>query len=68
MKHDDLKASRARFEESLEALRGDAERELGWMPRTARWIVPLVALAVGVVAGVGVRRALPRRRRRRLPG
>jgi hypothetical protein len=63
-----VRESRARFERSLDRLREDADRELGWMPKTARWIVPLLGVALGVVAGVAARRVLPRRRRRRLLG
>jgi hypothetical protein len=66
MMADRVKEGRARFEESLARLRGDAEAELGWMPKTARWIVPLLGVALGVVAGVGARRALSRPRRRLL--
>ena len=36
--------------------------ELGWAPSGLRWIVPIVALAVGVVAGVALKRNLPRLR------
>jgi hypothetical protein len=65
---DRVSASRERFEASLEELRGAVESELGWAPRAARWVTPLVAVAAGLALGMAVRRALPRlRRRRRLP-
>jgi hypothetical protein len=60
---EELGASRERFAAELEDLRGNLQEELGWAPRGLRWIVPIVAAAVGVVAGVALRRGLPRGRR-----
>lgn len=57
-----LAATRERFAADLDALRGNLQEELGWAPTGLRWIVPIVALAVGVVAGVALKRNLPRLR------
>ena len=57
---EDLALRRERFAADLEDLRGALHEELGWAPRGLRWVVPLVALAAGVVAGVALRRNLPR--------
>ncbi len=56
----ELDATRERFAADLDALRGNLHEELGWAPKGLRWIVPIVALAAGVVAGVALRRNLPR--------
>ncbi len=68
----ELTARRDRFAAEVDDLRTGLHEELGWAPSGLRWIVPLVALAAGVVAGVALRRNLPRlreatpsRRRRR---
>ncbi|HLF56553.1 MAG TPA: hypothetical protein VI942_06875 [Thermoanaerobaculia bacterium] len=61
---DDLRASRVRFEHSLRELSDAAGRELGWAPKLSRWLLPLVAGAVGLAIGVAVRRNLPRLRDR----
>jgi len=58
----ELEATRERFATDLDHLRSHLREELGWAPRGLRWIVPIVALAVGVVAGVALRRNLPRPR------
>ncbi len=57
---DELAAARARFAADLDDLRRDLHEEVGWAPRGLRWIVPIVALAAGVFAGVVLRRNLPR--------
>jgi len=57
-----LTEARERFAAGLDGLRGDLHEELGWAPRGLRWIVPIVALAAGVVAGVALKRNLPRLR------
>lgn len=59
---DELEATRERFATDLDRVRGNLHEELGWAPRGLRWIVPMVALAVGVVTGVAMRRNLPRMR------
>jgi hypothetical protein len=59
---DELAETRERFAADLDDLRGALHEELGWAPRGLRWIVPIVALAAGVVAGVAVKRNLPRLR------
>lgn len=56
----ELETTRERFATDLDELRANLREELGWAPRGLRWIVPIVALAVGVVAGVALRRSLPR--------
>jgi hypothetical protein len=63
----ELEASRKRFEESLDRLRGEIEQEFGSAPRLGRWAVVLAAAAVGFLAGgaVGGRLAARRRARRR---
>lgn len=63
---DQLERSRERFERSLDELRGAMHDELGWFPKAKRWALPLAVAAVGLVAGLAVRRVLPGRRRRRL--
>ena len=60
---DELAATRERFAADLDELRGNLQEELGWAPRGLRWIVPIVALAAGLVAGIALKRNLPRRRR-----
>lgn len=60
---DELAATRERFAADLDELRGNFEEELGWAPRGLRWVVPIVALAAGLVAGLALKRNLPRRRR-----
>ena len=59
---EDLASSRERFASGLDDLRGNLQEELGWAPRGLRWIVPIVALATGIVAGVALKRNLPRLR------
>ena len=56
----ELARARERFAADLDDVRGTLHEELGWAPRGLRWIVPIVALAAGLVAGVAVRRNLPR--------
>ncbi len=58
----ELGATRERFARDLDELRGSLHEELGWAPRGLRWIVPIVALAAGIVAGVALKRNLPRLR------
>lgn len=60
----ELEASRRAVEERLGELREAVRQDLGWVPRTRRWIVPVVALA----SGLALAAALRRRRRRRLTG
>jgi hypothetical protein len=60
---DELAATRERFAADLDDLRGNLQEELGWAPRGLRWIVPIVALAAGLAAGIVLKRNLPRRRR-----
>ncbi len=55
----EVAVTRERFAADLDDLRGKLHEELGWAPRGLRWIVPIVALAAGLVAGVAVRRNLP---------
>ena len=62
---DDVARSRRRFERSLDELRRAVESEFGAAPRIARWLLPLVAGAVGLAIGVAARRNLPRLRSRR---
>jgi hypothetical protein len=59
-----IRASRKRFEKSLNELSEAVDSELGWAPRLSRWVVPLAACAVGLVLGAAFRRALPRLRER----
>jgi len=68
----ELALRRERLAAELDDLRSGLQEEVGWSPRSLRWIVPIVALAAGLVAGVALRRNLPRlrgeatpRRRRR---
>lgn len=59
---DALEATREQFATDLDELRGSLHEELGWAPKGLRWLVPIVALAAGVVAGVALKRNLPRLR------
>jgi hypothetical protein len=56
----EIEKSRSRLERSLAELGGTVESEVGWAPRVARWAVPIVAAAVGLVVGLAVRRSWPR--------
>jgi hypothetical protein len=49
---------RQRVEERLRTLRGAVQTELGWAPRTARWVLPVAAAALGLALGAAVRRRL----------
>jgi len=62
----EIERQRRRFESSLDDLREALEGEFGWAPRARRWMLPIVAGAVGLVAGLVLRRNLPRVRRRRI--
>lgn len=64
MRSRDVQHSRERFERSLRDLGSAVESELGWAPKLAGWLLPLVAAAVGLAAGTAVRRNLPRLRDR----
>jgi hypothetical protein len=57
---DNVAAARERFAADLDGLRGSFREELGWAPRGFGWVVPIVALAAGVVAGMALKRNLPR--------
>ncbi|MEO7794669.1 MAG: hypothetical protein ABIV06_07820 [Thermoanaerobaculia bacterium] len=54
--------ARERFAAGFDDLRGNLHEELGWAPRGLRWIIPVVALAAGLAAGVVLKRNLPRLR------
>lgn len=60
----EVRRSRARLERSLDELGAAVEQELGWAPRLGAWLGPLVAGAVGLAAGLALRRNLPRLRDR----
>jgi hypothetical protein len=57
---DELERSRRRLERGLSELGAAAEAEIGWTPRLSRWAVPILAVAVGLVLGLAVRRSWPR--------
>lgn len=57
---EDLESSRQRLEAELGELHGALDREFAWKPRLSRWALPLVAMAVGLLAGSALRRNLPR--------
>jgi hypothetical protein len=57
-----LERSRDRFESSLDELRS-RRPELA-LPQARRWALPIAVAAAGLVVGLAVRRALPRRRKR----
>ena len=59
---DELSETRERFAGDLDDLRGKLQEEVGWAPRGLRWVVPIVALAAGLVAGAALKRHLPRLR------
>lgn len=52
---------RERVQRNFERLRDAVGKEIGWMPTTRRWILPIAAFAVGVAIAL-------KRRSRRLPG
>ncbi len=52
---------RDRVQRNFERLRDAVGKEIGWMPTTRRWILPIAAFAVGVAI------ALKRRSRRLAP-
>lgn len=56
MSKPELPAARAEFERRLADWRGSFADELGFVPKPARWLLPLAAAAVGFVAGRRVRR------------
>lgn len=58
----ELAVRRERLAAELKGLRDGLQEEIGWAPRALRWIVPIVALAAGLAAGVALRRNLPRLR------
>ena len=62
--------ARARFEREIDGVRTTLDREWGWAPQGARWILPVAAIAAGFVAGGNLRRRLRGRRgeRRLLDG
>ena len=64
-----LAASRLQVEAQLDDLRRSVDRELGWVPKTRPWVLPLAAFAAGLaLAGlVAARRKKDRRRRREAP-
>ena len=62
--NDDLERSRRELERSLGELRESIHDEVGWLPKARRWALPIAVAAAGLVLGLAVRRALPRRRRR----
>lgn len=62
----ELERSRARFESSLDELRGAVGAELGWIPKARTWALPIAVAAAGLVIGMAVRRVLPARSQRRL--
>lgn len=51
---------RERVQRNFERLRDAVGKEVGWMPTTRRWILPIAAFAVGVAIAI-------RRRSRQLP-
>jgi hypothetical protein len=59
---DTVGASRRRVEQRLNDLRAALHEDLGLMPRTAAWVLPVVGVAVGFALGY---RAFRRRRRGR---
>lgn len=62
MSRDDLAKARRRFETSVTDLDAALVDEVGRGVRWSRWAVPVLAAAVGLALGLGVRRALPGRR------
>ncbi|MFN7940820.1 MAG: hypothetical protein U0X73_04430 [Thermoanaerobaculia bacterium] len=59
--NEELSRRRAVFEARLDDVREASESSFGWLPRGARWVLPLTAAAVGLLAGLTVARALQRR-------
>jgi len=57
----DVAESRRRFAAELDGLRRLLDRDLGWAPRRAAWIWPVVGLAAGVSAALWWRTRRPRR-------
>lgn len=60
----DLERRRDEFAVRLERLRGALESEFGRAPRSGRWVLPLAAVGVGLLAAFGLKRRLSRKRLR----
>jgi hypothetical protein len=62
--NEELSRRRAVFEARLDDVREASESSFGWFPRGARWVLPLTAAAVGLLAGLTVARVFARRERK----
>lgn len=54
-KHPKLASRRREFEHRVGEVRNALDRDLGWAPRTARWVFPTVAAAAGFGAALWLR-------------
>jgi hypothetical protein len=57
---DPVVEARARFEGEVAEVRRTLDEEWGWAPRGARWIAPVVAVAVGFLAASALRKGARR--------
>lgn len=51
-----LESSRRLLEQRLDDLRRSLEREVGWVPKSGGWTLPLVGFAVGMTLAGAVAR------------
>ncbi len=61
---EELDERRRDLEERVADLRDALSREFGWAPRAATWLLPMLAGAAGLAAGLLLRRSSRRRLRR----
>lgn len=52
-----LEERRREFEERVADLRDAVASEFGWAPRAATWVLPVLAGAAGLAAGIWLRRS-----------
>jgi hypothetical protein len=53
--HPELSQKRRDFEARIGDLRGAFDRDFGWAPRSARWVLPTMAAAAGFGAALWLR-------------
>jgi hypothetical protein len=58
--NDDVELARSRFVAQVDAVREDLDRDWGWAPKGARWLLPLAGVAAGIFAGGALLRVVRR--------